>query len=745
MAKFENMTLSYTQIASIPFQTRKSASGSLLDALSRDLTPGQRVALFPSYVNQVYASGGVKDGESVTPPEGGGGSSDVPPTVEKAGPPRPGRGTTPGKKDLDIIPAGLIFGPDGKPQRVPDQQKLASLKDVGDGQDLPLKTRMAVVQKSIEEQLKKDGYNAKDIKKVAAAFTGQVMAESTFDPNALHDKDKSGNPTGYGIYGARLERRDAMLAWLASEGYEKNSLVGQARFMAHEAVTVPEYSKLMKDLSEMTDIGDMTLQVGKRFEKPQNIYDSIETRSNAAKEAAALDLSGLDEEGNFSRLENVYDKSEEEIAEATAEPVKASVSGADSIIPLGAETDAVLNPEKRVVQKQKTEARTRKGEITDELENTLALTSQRTSESTGRNLRFEVTSGGQRMEGAPGSVGTHQHDQGGAADFSIIEVMADGTERELKFSSPEDRKIINEAAYQFGKSGGKTAGSEYGDMGNKIHFGIPVEDDGLGPRAYEGSDAFKESWQKGHSEYLQWAKENKVDPKTGHTELFKIEQANRLAEYERIAAQTSEPVATASSTPLEYTDQGDPIDPKNGFLLPKDDPRYPKTAETTPKPIETTIATPEPKPHRISDIPGKGGYSAAAGGAEITDPSMIISEDGKKVTRVAETGPEKLSVMPRHKSSDVFQENQILMQEARQEQAREEAAKPDIATVKSSQQMSDFGRSKDTGQSIAISTVMPKITPSANKAFADAKMVGRFNKAGIDGDMGIVYIDRGYA
>ena len=124
---------------------------------------------------------------------------------------------------------------------------------------------------------------------------------------------------------------------------------------------------------------------------------------------------------------------------------------------------------------------------------------------------------------------------------------------------------------------------------------------------------------------------------------------------------------------------------------------------------------------------------------------MIISEDGKKVTRVAETGPEKLSVMPRHKSSDVFQENQILMQEARQEKNREEAAKPDIATVKSSQPMSDFGRSRETGQPIAISTVMPRITPSTNKAFADAKMVGRFNTADIDGDMGIVYIDRGYA
>jgi hypothetical protein len=168
-----------------------------------------------------------------------------------------------------------------------------------------------------------------------------------------------------------------------------------------------------------------------------------------------------------------------------------------------------------------------------------------------------------------------------------------------------------------------------------------------------------------------------------------------------------------------------------------------------PRPVEpeTETATPEPKKQTLQDITGlpTKGYSAAAGGAEITDPSMIISEDGKKVTRVAETGPEKLSVMPRHKSSDVFQEQHAMMQEARQEKAQEAVAKPDIATLKSSQRMSDFGRSRETGQSIAISTSMPKITPSANKAFADAKMVGRFNKADIDGDMGIVYIDRGYA
>jgi hypothetical protein len=33
-----------------------------------------------------------------------------------------------------------------------------------------------------------------------------------------------------------------------------------------------------------------------------------------------------------------------------------------------------------------------------------------------------------------------------------------------------------------------------------------------------------------------------------------------------------------------------------------------------------------------------------------------VSEDGNKVTKVAETGPEKISVLPRHRSSEVSQQ-----------------------------------------------------------------------------------------
>ena len=714
MAKFENMTLSYTQIASVPFKTRRSASGSLLDALSRDLTPGQRVALFPSYVNQIYASGGVKDAKTV-PSSGGGGGP--PPradaTVETVGPPKPSKGLT-------IIPAGLIPDPvTGKPMRVPDQQEASSNIKTGD--------RFQDVIKNYKSRMMKD-LSITDFQ--ADGVLGNLAQES--DRFRAYNEYRGGPGIGWAQWTTK-QRKEAFLTFASENSLDPKSDEASYLYLVHEIKNRPDLlpggAKTLDKLRETTNAEEAARSFMGNFERPR--VPHFDTRLKYTNEIAGIPY--LEDSLNETeRIQNAFDLTPEQIAEATAEPLKTSTSGADSIIPLGAETDAILDPDKRVVQKQKTEAKTRKGEITKELQNTLALTAQITSETTGKNLKFEVTSGGQRMEGAPGWVGAHQHDLGGAADFSIIEVMPDGTERELTFANPEDRKIIDEAAYQFGKSGGKTAGSEYGDMGNKIHFGIPVEDDGLGPRAYEGSDTFREAWQRGHSEYLQWTKENNIDSKTGHTELYNIVQSNRLAEYKKMAEEESIKVE-----PITQPEKLDEITPQ----------------ETTPSSVriigtsEAPTATPEPKKQTLQDITGlpTKGYSAAAGGAEITDPSMIISEDGKKVTRVAETGPEKLSVMPRHKSSDVFQEQHVMMQEARQEKAQEAVAKPDIATLKSSPRMSDFGRSRETGQSIAISASMPKITPSANKAFADAKMVGRFNKADIDGDMGIVYIDRGYA
>ncbi len=97
------------------------------------------------------------------------------------------------------------------------------------------------------DQLRKEGVAPAHLRSAAALLVGMGISESGLNPSAPHD-----GGTGYGIYGARLERRDAMFAWLAANGYAKNSLEGQMRFMAHEAMTNPRFARTRGILSGAT-------------------------------------------------------------------------------------------------------------------------------------------------------------------------------------------------------------------------------------------------------------------------------------------------------------------------------------------------------------------------------------------------------------------------------------------------------------------------------------------------------------
>lgn len=126
---------------------------------------------------------------------------------------------------------------------------------VGNGMDLPVGRRKELVFNAVLGQLKADGFEAVDIRGVAALLAGQPEQESGYNPTAQHDKNpRTGEYTGYGIYGARNERRDKMFAWLAQNGYQKDDLIGQARYMAHEAVT--DYKDVIGKVSglELTKI-----------------------------------------------------------------------------------------------------------------------------------------------------------------------------------------------------------------------------------------------------------------------------------------------------------------------------------------------------------------------------------------------------------------------------------------------------------------------------------------------------------
>lgn len=83
-----------------------------------------------------------------------------------------------------------------------------------------------------QDELRKLGVPDSRLRAAAAQLVGQADMESGLNPSAVHDQG-----TGYGIYGARLDRRDKMFKWLSENGYRRDSSEGQMRYMAREAMS----------------------------------------------------------------------------------------------------------------------------------------------------------------------------------------------------------------------------------------------------------------------------------------------------------------------------------------------------------------------------------------------------------------------------------------------------------------------------------------------------------------------------
>jgi hypothetical protein len=120
---------------------------------------------------------------------------------------------------------------------------------------------------ALESQLSREGVSQGNLRPAAAALAGNVIQESRINPSAVHD-----DGTGYGIYGARNERRTRMFNWLSENRYPRNSLEGQARYMAHEAMTRPEYSETRRSLHGATpaNVGGVANTIMRNFERPQH-------------------------------------------------------------------------------------------------------------------------------------------------------------------------------------------------------------------------------------------------------------------------------------------------------------------------------------------------------------------------------------------------------------------------------------------------------------------------------------------
>lgn len=147
----------------------------------------------------------------------------------------------------------------------------------------PENTAAAMV--AAKDQLRQEGVPEANLDNAAAALVGNAIAESQLNPRAVHD-----NNTGYGIYGARLERRTGMLNWLSEHGYPKDSLEGQQRYMAHEAMTNPAYAATRNALRNATDATTAGDVVERNFEVPK-LFNNRHAAISQAREAGKAKVS----------------------------------------------------------------------------------------------------------------------------------------------------------------------------------------------------------------------------------------------------------------------------------------------------------------------------------------------------------------------------------------------------------------------------------------------------------------------
>lgn len=138
--------------------------------------------------------------------------------------------------------------------------------------------RASLAKGYMMDQLRREGVPEQNVEAAASMLAGQAIAESNLRPELHHD-----GGTGYGIYGARLGRRSKMFEWLKQNGYSMNSLEGQSRYMAREAMNDPTYRASRNALMTATpeSMAHGTRVLTNNFERPA--VDNSSARYAAAR------------------------------------------------------------------------------------------------------------------------------------------------------------------------------------------------------------------------------------------------------------------------------------------------------------------------------------------------------------------------------------------------------------------------------------------------------------------------------
>jgi hypothetical protein len=207
--------------------------------------------------------------------------------------------------------------------------------------------------------------------------------------------------------------------------------------------------------------------------RPQRTIRSLPAANQIANQAGAPATAAVDP-SKVSLLKTAQ----------TSEIDLSGMLGPDRLSPQGLARAA--DGSSLVEQVQGQVAGTRKGGIDPRLDAAF----QYAAEQAG--LRVRVTSGGQRMQGAPGATGSHRHDQGKAADFDLVDPKTGAV-----VSRDDPRRLaFIEAASRAGAGG---AGYGYMSDALKLHMGITGSGakvgEGLG--AYAGNKAEQEATARG--------------------------------------------------------------------------------------------------------------------------------------------------------------------------------------------------------------------------------------------------------
>lgn len=157
------------------------------------------------------------------------------------------------------------------------------------------KDNKEIVMKAFADELRKKGVSPENLPFAVSALSGQVQAESKFNPSVEHDKG-----TGYGIYGARdpnpgRGRKTDMFNWLKQNGYDKDSAEGQARYMVNEAFggKYPQTANALRNANK-DNLSGVTSVLVDEFEAPaerrQNKIDRLGHTQRFLPEAQASTL-----------------------------------------------------------------------------------------------------------------------------------------------------------------------------------------------------------------------------------------------------------------------------------------------------------------------------------------------------------------------------------------------------------------------------------------------------------------------